>query len=61
MSREVRDERLCLLVQFEVGLGYGGGRYLNTSWTTEYFYKANRIGTFYDKLAKYDLKPKDFR
>jgi hypothetical protein len=36
---------------FNVGLGYGEGKYLNTAWTNEYFYKANRIGAFYDKLA----------
>ncbi|MCC7380833.1 MAG: zinc-dependent metalloprotease [Deltaproteobacteria bacterium] len=36
---------------FEVGLGYGQGRYFNTSWTNEYNYKSNRIGGFYDKLA----------
>ena len=37
--------------RFEVGLGYGQGKYLNTSWTNEYDYKANRIGVFYDKVA----------
>jgi hypothetical protein len=37
--------------EFTVGLGYGAGKYLNTSWTNEYFYKANRIGAFYDKWA----------
>jgi hypothetical protein len=37
--------------EYSVGLGYGQGRYLNTSWTDEYYYKSNRIGDFYDKLA----------
>lgn len=37
--------------KFTTELGYGGGRYLNSSWTNEYFYKANRIGYLYDKLA----------
>ena len=37
--------------EYKVGLGYGQGRYLNTAWTDEYFYKSNRIGDFYDKLA----------
>ena len=37
--------------EFSVGLGYGEGRFLNTSWTDEYYYKANRIGDFYDKLS----------
>jgi hypothetical protein len=37
--------------EFNVGMGYGQGRYLNTAWTDEYFYKSNRIGDFYDKLA----------
>ena len=36
---------------FSTELGFGGGRYLNTSWTNEYFYKANRIGYLYDKMA----------
>ena len=35
----------------EVGLGYGEGRYLDTAWTNEYFYKENRVGAFWDKLA----------
>lgn len=39
------------LEEYTVGLGYGEGRHLNTSWTDEYYYKANRIGDFYDKLA----------
>ncbi len=33
------------------GLGFDQGAYLNDAWTNEYFYKANRIGSFYDKLA----------
>ncbi len=37
--------------RFDVGLGFGAGRFLDTSWTNEYFYKANRLGAFYDKLA----------
>lgn len=37
--------------RFEVGLGYGQGKFLNTSWTNEYAYKVNRMGVFYDKLA----------
>jgi hypothetical protein len=36
---------------FSIGLGYGEGKYLNTAWTNEYYYKPNRIGSFYDKLA----------
>ncbi len=36
---------------YEVGLGYGEGKYLETAWTNEYFYKPNRLGAFYDKLA----------
>ena len=36
---------------FEVGVGYGQGKFFNTAWTNEYYYKANRIGTFYNKLA----------
>ena len=36
---------------FEVGLGYGAGKFFRTSWTNEYFYKANRVGAFWDKLA----------
>lgn len=34
-----------------VPMGAEGGRYLNNAWTDEYFYKSNRIGVFYDKLA----------
>jgi hypothetical protein len=37
--------------EFKVGLGQGQGRYLNTAWTDEYFYKSNRIGDFYDKFV----------
>ena len=37
--------------QFTPELGYGGSRYLNSSWTNEYYYKANRIGYLYDKWA----------
>ncbi len=37
--------------EFDVGLGYGAGKYHTTSWTNEYYYKANRMGAFYDKLA----------
>ncbi|MCK6545665.1 zinc-dependent metalloprotease [Myxococcota bacterium] len=37
--------------EMSLGLGYGQGKYLNTAWTNEYFYKANRIGSFYDKLT----------
>jgi hypothetical protein len=29
----------------------GAGKYLMTKWTDEYFYKATRIGTFWDKIA----------
>jgi hypothetical protein len=36
---------------YEVGLGYGAGKFMNTAWTNEYYYKANRIGAFWDKLA----------
>lgn len=36
---------------YDVPLGYGGGKYLASSWSNEYYYKANRIGVFYDKLA----------
>lgn len=35
----------------DVGMGYGEGAYLDSSWTNEYFYKPNRIGNFYDKWA----------
>jgi len=37
--------------EFNVGIGFGQGKYLNTAWTNEYAYKVNRIGVFYDKLA----------
>lgn len=37
--------------RFEVGLGYGQGKFFNTSWTDEYAYKVNRMGVFYDKMA----------
>lgn len=37
--------------EFTTELGFGGGRHLDSSWTDEYHYKANRIGYFYDKLA----------
>lgn len=43
--------RPSCLEEMTVGLGYGEGKYINTAWTNEYFYKANRIGAFYDKLA----------
>lgn len=36
---------------YDVGLGYGQGKYYDSTWTNEYYYKVNRIGTFYDKLA----------
>ncbi|MEO1229529.1 MAG: hypothetical protein AAFZ18_11530, partial [Myxococcota bacterium] len=36
---------------YTVGLGAGQGRYYDNSWTEEYFYKANRIGDYYTKLA----------
>lgn len=36
---------------YTVGIGPGEGRYLDNSWTDEYFYKANRIGDYYAKLA----------
>jgi hypothetical protein len=29
----------------------GVGKYYNTKWTDEYFYKATRLGTFWDKYA----------
>lgn len=35
----------------EVGLGYGEGQFLDSAWTNEYYYRLNRIGFFYDKLA----------
>lgn len=35
----------------EIGLGAGQGKFQQTTWTNEYYYKPNRIGTFYDKLA----------
>jgi hypothetical protein len=35
----------------DIGLGYGAGKYINTAWTNEYYYKPNRIGAYYDKLA----------
>jgi hypothetical protein len=37
--------------EFTTTLGYGGGSYLDSRWTDEYHYKANRIGYYYDKLA----------
>jgi uncharacterized protein DUF4953 len=37
--------------EFNVGLGYGGGKYLATTWTNEYYYKPNRVGAYYDKLS----------
>ena len=37
--------------RFDTELGLGGGRYLDSEWTNEYYYKANRLGFFYDKLA----------
>ena len=36
---------------YTVGLGPGEGRFMNNAWTDEYFYKANRIGDFYAKMA----------
>lgn len=44
------DGQECL-EEFTAELGYGGGNYLDSRWTDEYFFKANRIGYFYDKLA----------
>ncbi|MBI2375257.1 MAG: hypothetical protein HYV07_14780 [Deltaproteobacteria bacterium] len=35
----------------DVGLGFEQGKFFKTTWTNEYYYKANRIGTFWDKLA----------
>jgi hypothetical protein len=36
---------------FDVPIGYQGGKFNQSNWTNEYFYKANRIGHFYDKLS----------
>ncbi len=36
---------------YTVGLGPAAGRFLDSSWTQEYHYKANRIGDFYTKVA----------
>jgi hypothetical protein len=36
---------------FNVGVGYQGGKYLESNWTNEYYYKVNRIGHFYDKVS----------
>ncbi|MBI4818937.1 MAG: hypothetical protein HY791_21885 [Deltaproteobacteria bacterium] len=36
---------------FDVGLGYEQGKFFKTTWTNEYYYKANRVGTFWDKWA----------
>lgn len=47
---KVSDTAPCA-EEFEVGLGYGQGKHFNTAWTNEYYYKANRLGVFYDKLA----------
>lgn len=44
------DSQTCN-AEFTTELGYGGGRPLESRWTNEYHYKANRIGFFYDKLA----------
>jgi hypothetical protein len=46
-----RSNQSECLEEFEVGLGYGQGRFLNSAWTNEYDYKTTRIGDFYDKLA----------
>lgn len=36
---------------YEVGLGFGEGNYLNSTWSGDYNYQQNRLGFFYDKLA----------
>lgn len=35
----------------DLGLGMEGGKFYDTAWTNEYYYKPNRIGMFYDKMA----------
>jgi hypothetical protein len=50
-NRYVPDNGGACEAALDVPLGFGGGRYFDTSWSDEYFYKANRIGVFYDKLA----------
>ena len=37
--------------EFDVGIGYGQGKFFTTSWTNEYHYMANRMGVFWDKMA----------
>ena len=36
---------------FDVPLGFGGGYYLQSFWSDDYFYEPNVIGFYYDKLA----------
>ena len=36
---------------YDVPLGYGGGYYLQSFWSDDYFYEPNVIGYYYDKLA----------
>lgn len=46
-----RDPAQACSEPYTVGLGPGQGRYFDNSWTDEYFYKPNRIGDFYTKVA----------
>lgn len=48
---DVTGDAANCVQEYKTGLGYGEGKYLNTAWTDEYFYKPNRIGSFYDKLS----------
>jgi hypothetical protein len=48
---DVTGERTDCREAMEIGLGYGEGKYLDTTWTNEYHYKPNRIGAYYDKLS----------
>ncbi len=36
---------------YDVPLGFGGGYYLESFWSDDYFYEPNVIGFYYDKLA----------
>lgn len=48
---DITGERTDCRDEMQVGLGFGEGKYLDTTWTNEYHYKPNRIGAYYDKLS----------
>ncbi len=37
--------------RFEVGIGATQGKFHDSEWTNEYYYKTNRVGAFWDKVA----------